>query len=129
MQHKDLSQSRWNTLSLVEQMANIGSEIERAMKWKEKNNPLYASQANGRALELFDLTLADSRHGAGLREIARARELWLDYFLGDNQYHQRASQWQKYFYAFAYCARNNLVSPQVERSEIPQRGRFEPTTM
>ncbi|HUD19598.1 MAG TPA: hypothetical protein VMR81_04095 [Patescibacteria group bacterium] len=106
MQHKDLSGGRWRRLSLVEQMANIGSEVERAIQWKAKNNIPYASQANVRALELFDLTLADSRHGAGRREIARARELWLDYFIGDNQYHQQASEWQRYFYFFAFAARN-----------------------
>lgn len=107
MQHKDLENNRWFKLTLVEQMANIGSEVERAMKWKAKNNASYAQLANMRALELFDLTLSDSRHGAGLKEIARARELWLDYFLGDNQYHQTREQWQRYFYAFAYAARNH----------------------
>lgn len=106
MQHKDLQHGRWFTLSLVEQMANIGSEIERAIKWKEKNNQDYARMANYRALELFDLTLTDARLGAGIKEIARARELWLDFFEGKNQYHQTKEQWQKYFYAFAYAARN-----------------------
>lgn len=29
--HRELAAGRWYTLSLVEQMANIGSEIERTM--------------------------------------------------------------------------------------------------
>ena len=51
-QHRELAGGRWNELSLVEQMANIGSEVERALKWREKNNPDYAAKAYERALEL-----------------------------------------------------------------------------
>ena len=92
-------------MPLMEQMANIGSEVVRAMKWKEKNNQAYAHLATLRALELFDLTLAARTVSSELQEIARARELWLDYSMGDNQYKQTASQWEKYFTAFAYAAR------------------------
>lgn len=110
MQHVDLQHDRWFKLSLVEQMANIGSEIERAIKWRDKHNQPYALLANQRALELFDLSLMDSRHESGIKEIARARELWLDYFIGANTYHQTASQWQNYFRAFTYAARNQPSS-------------------
>lgn len=107
MQHRDLRQSRWNKLSLMEQMANIGSEIERAISWRKKENQAYANAANARALELFDLTMDDMKHRKGMKEIVRARELWLDFFLGENQYHQTEQQWHKYFYAFTFAARNN----------------------
>lgn len=104
--HRRLTEKRWFRFSLVEQMANIGSEIIRSLRWKREGNESYAKSANERALELFDLTLADTRHGAGLKEIARARELWLDFFLGENQYRQSAHQWEAYFLAFNYAARN-----------------------
>lgn len=106
MQHGDFQTGIWSKLSLVEQMANIGSEVMRSMSWKKKNNIEYANMANFRALELFDLTLADTRHGAAIKEIARSRELWLDYFLGPNQYKQTSDSWKKYFLAFTYAARN-----------------------
>lgn len=32
------SQKCWKDLSFAEQMANVGSEVERALKWKEKDN-------------------------------------------------------------------------------------------
>ncbi len=35
-QHKDLAAGRWSQLSLIEQMANIGSEVERALNWRIK---------------------------------------------------------------------------------------------
>jgi len=56
-QHKDLADGRWAELSFCEQMANIGSEVERALKWKEKGNLEYGEKAFFRALELFDLTI------------------------------------------------------------------------
>jgi len=106
MQHLDLQNDRWFKLSVVEQMANIGSEIERAINWRQKANSVYAEMANLRALELFDLTLGDMRHRTGLKEIARARELWLDFFIGDNRYLQTNDQWHSYFMAFTFAARN-----------------------
>src|SRR3989338_10204790 len=99
MQHVDLSSGRWAKLSIVEQMANIGSEVIRALKWRKKNM-VFAQAANVRALELFDLSLGASVSPGYLKEIARARELWLDFFFGSNRDHQTEHQWEKYFMAF-----------------------------
>jgi len=104
--HKDLSLDRWSKLSLAEQMSNIGSEVIRALRWKEKGNSKYAKEANLRALELFDLTLSNKVNEASLKEVARSRELWLDYFLGKNQYRQTAKMWEKYFFSFNFLAQN-----------------------
>lgn len=102
--HKRLSTRKWTKLSLEERMANIGSEVFRALSWREKGHREYADSANYRALELFDLTLDCSTRASELKEIARCRELWLDFFVGDNQYHQNSDQWKKYFLAFNYAA-------------------------
>lgn len=95
--------SRWKKLSLIEQMANIGSEVYRTIKWK--NNKDFANKAFERALELFDLTMMDPKNRKRLKEVARARELFADYIVGNNQYKSSADQWQKYFYNFNYAAR------------------------
>ena len=58
MQHKDLAIARWGTLTLMEQLANIGSEVIRATNWQKKGNTEYATLAFYRALELTDCTLA-----------------------------------------------------------------------
>jgi len=107
VQHRDLAAGRWWELSLAEQLGNIGSEISRASKWTRRNDEL-ARGALERALELFDLTLDDPRHRrspARLREIARAREVVVDFFDGSNQYHSTAASLQKYFDAYALAAR------------------------
>lgn len=90
----------WESLSTEEQLANIGSEVFRAMKWKTKN-PEFSVLAQDRALELFDLSLTKNKSQAHLRELSRARELWLDFFAGENQYQQTEKMWTNYFDYFA----------------------------
>ena len=35
--HKELASGRWFKFSLVEQLANVGSEIERTIIWNNKD--------------------------------------------------------------------------------------------
>ncbi len=104
--HKDLTFSRWNRFTLFEQMANIGSEVFRAINWRNKD-PKLTQLSFERALELFDLTIRDSKNKQSLKEICRAREVLVDYFVGDNEYKSSNKLWQNYFYAFNYAARVN----------------------
>ena len=109
-QHRDLAAGRWWTLSLSEQMGNVGSEISRAIRWAPRN-PETAQGAFYRALELLDLTLADPRilqSRPRLREVARAREVVVDFFAGSNEYGSTGPSLQKYFDAFALAARNPI---------------------
>ncbi len=103
--HKELASGRWNLLSFVEQMANIGSEVERAIKWRAKHNDVYSQRAFERALELIDLTLDSAKGFSRLKEIARLREAFVDYFSNTNQYLSTDSSWSKYFSHFTYAAR------------------------
>jgi hypothetical protein len=106
-QHKNLAAGRWRELPFVEQMANIGSEVERALNWQAKNNPDYCQQAFRRALELIDLTL-DSLNGfPRLKELARLREAIVDYFSGANQFQFNEASLKKYFSHFVYASRRN----------------------
>ena len=104
-QHKELAAGRWKTLSFFEQMANIGSEIERAIKWRAKNNTAYCQQAFERALELIDLTLNNIKGFTRFKELARLREAVVDYFAGSNEFASTDKAWQRYFLAFTYAAR------------------------
>ena len=106
-QHKDLAAGRWGQLSLLEQMANIGSEVERALNWRIKKNADYAQRAFERALELIDLTLDSGKNYAHLKEIARMREAIVDYFFGVNQFMSSESSWRNYFLPFASASRRN----------------------
>ena len=106
-QHKSLAAGRWEKLSFMEQMANIGSEVERALNWKSKHNADYSQKAFERALELIDLTLENTKSLARLKEIARLREAMVDYFFGINQFRSTGRLWRNYFLPFTYAARKN----------------------
>lgn len=104
--HQHLASGRWFELNLMEQMANIGAEIGRAINWRRQANPLYSQQAFFRGLELLWLTIEDPQNrGARLKELCRLKEVLADYFMGDNQYQSSDELWEKYFYPFNYAAR------------------------
>jgi hypothetical protein len=105
--HRDLAGGRWWQLSLCEQLGHVGSEVSRAVRWTSRD-PAQAERAFYRALDLLDLTLADPRlrqSSARLREIARAREVVVDFFSGTNDYGSTGPSLQKYFDAYAVAAR------------------------
>ncbi len=106
-QHKSLASGRWSKFSFVEQMANIGSEVERALNWRTKNNADYSQRALERAFELIDLTLKDVKSSARIKELTLLKESLEDYFLGTNQFMSTEASWRKYFYCFTYAARKN----------------------
>jgi|SRR3989304_1023637 len=102
--HKELAAGRWFELSLIEQLANVGMDIERTIQWKQKQNNEYSRQAFERALDLIDLTVADPKNRNRLKEITRTREALVDYFVYDNEYGSTSKSWQDYFFAFNYAA-------------------------
>lgn len=104
--HKNLAGGKWLTISFFEQMANIGSEIERAINWRKKNNK-YSEMASDRALELLDLTIADPKNKKRLKELMRLREVMADYFYFNNIYESNDKLWRNYFFPFSYAARIN----------------------
>lgn len=108
MEHRQLSTGRWFSLSFFEQMANIGSEVERAISWGKKDNKKYSQMAINRALELLTLTIDDKKNNNRLKEVVRAYEVLNDYFYGNNQYQSTDSLWQKYFYNFAFAVRSKI---------------------
>lgn len=102
--HKELAAGQWFKLSLAEQLGNIGSEVLRASRQKNKDEKLFWGAVE-RALELFDLTLADPRWKGRRWEIARAREVFCDAVYGGKLYKSSFQDLLRYFDQFAYAAR------------------------
>lgn len=105
-EHKNLADGRWDSLTFLEQMANIGSEVLRTINWRKKNKE-YSDKAFDRALELLGMTIDDKKNNIRLKELFRLREVLADYFVFDNEYKSSDDLWQKYFYPFNYAARLN----------------------
>ena len=107
VRHREMAAGRWWELTLAEQMGHVGSEVSRTLRWKSRDANI-ALRAMHRALELIDLTLADPRcrrSVARLREIARAREVFVDFVEGSNQYRSTGDSLQRYFDAYAVASR------------------------
>lgn len=102
--HTHLSSGRWFALSLIEQLANVGTDIERTIQWKKKGNFEYSRNAFERALELLDLTIADPKNKKRLKELLRVREALADHFIFDNKYSSTDELWHTYFFCFNYAA-------------------------
>jgi hypothetical protein len=98
---------RWQRLSLIEQLANIGSEIYRVKMWQGKDEKLFENSII-RVIELFNLTLSDPKNKGRLKEVARAKELFLDaVYNGGKEYKTSLDDLDKYFYQFALIVSKN----------------------
>ena len=104
-QHQQLAAGKWMKLSFCEQMANVGSEVERAISWRKKNNEEYSRRAYERALELLYLTINYCKKKERFKELTRLYEVLVDYFVANNQFGSSARAWHSYFYAFNFAAR------------------------
>ena len=123
--HVELAAGRWQSLSLLEQLANLGSEVERAIGWASKGNPEYSRMALERGLELLDLTIADPKHRRRLKELTRLREVLLDYFVGENLFCSSESNWRSYFgaYGMAAAIRRQSSRPAAGTGALTKEGR------
>ncbi len=96
-QHKNLAAGRWATMSLADQMLNIGSEISRA-----NGNVQRCHSAAARAIELLSLTIESQKGKHSLREFCRHHEVIADFYYGDNIYQTTPEGLQKYFDIFIH---------------------------
>ena len=106
--HQTMAAGGWKRFSLAEQLGNVGSEVERAIRARAAGDKGRFESAFERALELLALTIADDRWaGPRRREICRTREVVCDALHGDNEYHSSDESLAKYFLEFAITARMN----------------------
>lgn len=96
MQH-NITTNQWSKLAFLEQIAHIGSEVERTIAWKEKGNEEYSKLAFFRSLELFDLSTTCKHTYPQLKEMLRTREMWVDFIYFDNEYNSTSKQFRDYF--------------------------------
>jgi len=113
VRHPGLSAERWGRMSLAEQLSNIGAEVARAARAKDRGDDVRLGQHLDLALELFWFTLDDERWRAQRVEIGRARELVCDFLAGDNEYASTAESLDAYFLPFSYLALRAAAEPSA----------------
>lgn len=76
LQHKNLTLEKWSRYPRAQQVVMIANELNRAKNWIDKKSIGEVNSCYERALELTDLTTADSKwQGNARREIRRFREV------------------------------------------------------
>ena len=105
LDHLESARASWSKFSLIEQMANIGSEISRTLQAKGNRARYWGAVA--RALDLFYLTVEDIRWKGRLREILRVRELFAAAALESDEYKTSLQDLDRYFDCFAWLARSD----------------------
>lgn len=98
--NKDLASGRWFEISCMEQLANIGADVGRAINWKKKGDEERSRNYFYSALELLSLTINDPKNRDRLKELTRLYEVLVDYFAGDNEYGSSDENMEKYFYFY-----------------------------
>lgn len=116
--HQDLASGRWLTLTLAEQLGNVGSDYERARRAKVSGDSTRFEQAFDRTLELLDLTISDSRwKDHRLRELTRLREVICDELWNDTQEIGHSTNLSEYFLYLGILARQQRAK-KVEVSVV-----------
>lgn len=101
--HPEYADGKWNELTLEEQLANVGSDVIRCIKWQSRN-PDIAQRAAERALELLQFTKADPKNRSRLRELCRLYEVLVNDLYGYDDYKPNLPALERYFLGYTYAA-------------------------
>ena len=115
VRHSNLN---WQRFSLVEQLANVGSEVDRTIRAHDSGATARFDNALSRALDLFDQTASDTRwSGPQRREVLRAREEFCRLFFDPTVSPESSAGIRRYFLEFAVAARGAMIGmdPMVVR--------------
>jgi hypothetical protein len=103
--HRELPVGRWYGLDLMQQLARVGKEVNRALRWQEKGKTELCLRHADRALKLLGLTIEDPENRDRVRELTQVRELLADHFYGENLCRTFPDLWRGYFDVFARAVR------------------------
>ena len=77
---------KWYEMSIGKQLYNIGSEVNRAIRWKNANNYLRQLDFTIKAIELIGLTKMDPKNAKRFNELHFYEQELIDYLCGENMY-------------------------------------------
>lgn len=92
--------STWFSMPIDAQISNIGSEVSRAINWKNKDNEKRKIGFCNKAIDFLYLSMEDPKNRHRVGELAFCVEELRDYFLGNNIYGTTDEMLHKYYDAF-----------------------------
>ena len=91
---------KWFKMEVGMQLANVGGEINRAIRWKSRGDDKKATNFYDKAMEFLDLTMQDPKNRHRLGELKEVRYELEDFFYGGNTYQNTGESIMKYYDAF-----------------------------
>lgn len=91
---------KWFSMPLGIQLSNIGSEVNRAIKYKRLGDDEKAANFCNKAIEFIEVIKLDPKNSHRTGEFDEAINELKDYFLGDNLFQTDASTLTNYYDAF-----------------------------
>ena len=90
----------WYDMPVTMQISNIGSEVSRAIRWKNKDNTQRMIMFCEKAIEFLELSISDPKNEHRVQEFEFCIEELKDYFMGNNIYETTDEMLSKYYDAF-----------------------------
>ena len=91
---------RWFAMPVSVQLANVGGEVNRALRWKNRRDREKSLSFYRKALELLALTKQDPKNSHRLGELSFCEEELTDFFEGENIYSTTDELLTRYYDAF-----------------------------
>lgn len=85
-------------MNLIEQLANVGIEVYRMQRWKDKNEKYFVASFQ-RALDFLIKTIEENKDKdlVVLKELTRLKTLLIDAYLGGKEHNTKIEDLLKYF--------------------------------
>ncbi len=91
---------RWFDMPVWMQISNIGGEVSRAIRWKNKGDAVKARNFCNKAIEFWRLSEKDPKNKYRIREFENAIAELEDYFCGSNVFQTTDDTLTRYYDAF-----------------------------
>ena len=90
----------WFNMPVSMQISNVGSEVARAIRYKNKGDAEKATNFCKKAIEFLKIIEADPKNKHRKGEFDFCIEELTDYFLGENEYQTTDAMLKNYYDAF-----------------------------
>lgn len=90
----------WFSMPVGVQISNVGSEVHRAIRWKNKGDTQKKISFCTKAIEFLELMKTDPKNKHRTRELDSCIDELKDYFMGENQFSTTEEQLIRYYDAF-----------------------------
>lgn len=84
MVNDDWKHNRWFTMTYELQISNVGSEVHRAIKYKNRGDDNMKKNMTHKAIEFLQYMIEDPSNKDKIEEIEFRITQLIDYFMGEN---------------------------------------------